>query len=74
MRRAALTSLTHMSLNDVLANDESYQKVWPFLERGIVDALSEQQDPVLQVSLCSTGSGTASAKVLICQSSLAQEG
>ncbi|XP_067932583.1 protein broad-minded-like [Watersipora subatra] len=47
-RRAALKSLTHMSLNDVLANDESYQRVWPYLERGIVDALSEDEDQILQ--------------------------
>lgn len=39
----------HMSLNDVLANDESYQKEWAFLERGIIDALNEHDDPILQV-------------------------
>ena len=49
-RRSALKSLTHLSLNDVLANDDSYQRVWSHLERGIVDALSEQDDQLLQVS------------------------
>jgi hypothetical protein len=39
-----------MSLNDVLTNDESYQRQWESLERGLVDALSEHENPILPVS------------------------
>lgn len=39
-----------MSLNDVLTNDEHYQREWASLERGIIDALAEEEDHVLPVS------------------------
>lgn len=46
-----MNDLIHMSLNDVLSNDDSFQKEWSYLERGIVDALAEKDDPVLPVIL-----------------------
>ena len=40
-----------MSLNDVLTNDESYQRQWQSLERGLVDALSHTDNSILPVSI-----------------------
>ena len=40
-----------MSLNDVLTNDESYQRQWQSLERGLVDALSHTDTSILPVSI-----------------------
>ena len=45
-----MNDLIHLSMNEVLSNDDNYQKEWVYLERAVVEALSEKDDPVLPVS------------------------
>jgi len=46
---AAIKDLLQVTLHEVLTSDESHQREWARLERVIVDALSDQTEPLLQV-------------------------